>query len=123
MGCFAAALLVGTGVLAATILADIALFAAIVAIRRELAWFGLRAAVVYTVYYFTFLLVLAAMAPGYMAVWDGPELLGPRICTVPVDELLWMFAFALAFPVAMAFNFDLRVVEYPSSIASNRDRG
>lgn len=107
IGAFFIAMWAGAGVLVANLIANGILVLVLVLLRPRLLELGLRAAAFYTPYYFLYLSFSAVVLPNYMTAWDGPDLLGPRIFSIPVDEILWVVSFALVFPVCFAFNFDL----------------
>ena len=56
-------------------------------------WVG---GVLFLAYYFVFFLVLEASSPGYVQhVWNLPEISGILLLGIPLEELLFAFAFGL----------------------------
>ena len=67
---------------------------AAVACRPDLKAKTLTGAVLFLVYYFAFVEALNLSAPGYIeVVWNLPALSGLRVLGVPLEELLFGFAF------------------------------
>lgn len=68
--------------------------AATVACRPDLKWATLIGGALFAGYYATFMALLAWSAPGYIArVWNLPALSGVMVGGVPLEELLFGFAF------------------------------
>jgi len=52
--------------------------------------------VLFLVYYFVFFLALEASSPGYaLQVWNLPDISGILLLGIPLEELLFAFAFGL----------------------------
>ncbi|MBS2132166.1 hypothetical protein KEX41_28695 (plasmid) [Burkholderia thailandensis] len=70
--------------------------AATVACRPDLKWHTVVGGTLFALYYAVFTLMLEWSAPGYIArVWNLAELSGIRIVGIPLEELLFGFAFGL----------------------------
>lgn len=78
----------------AAIVAMILGSAATVVCRPDLGWKVLTGGALFTVYYAAFMGLLEWSAPGYIArVWNLPALSGVIIAGIPLEELLFGFAF------------------------------
>ncbi|MCB1487467.1 MAG: hypothetical protein KDJ88_08420 [Bauldia sp.] len=58
---------------------------------------ALAALLVYPVYYAAILYLTEAIVPGFFDIWDGPELWGPRLFGLPVEEIVFVAAFSFTF--------------------------
>lgn len=70
--------------------------AATVACRPDLKWHTLVGGALFAAYYAVFMVLLEWSAPGYIArVWNLADLSGFRITDIPLEELLFGFAFGI----------------------------
>ena len=70
--------------------------AATVACRPDLKWNTLIGGLLFAAYYAIFMLLLEWSAPGYIArVWNLSPLTGVLIEGIPLEELLFAFAFGV----------------------------
>lgn len=99
----------GATVMESLMLATVVTAAALLARRPALWRLPAAALALYVPYYSAFLIASAALVPGFAAMWDGPELWGPRLLGVPVDELAWVASFALCFPLVIGTVLDARI--------------
>lgn len=95
-------------VMESLIVGMLGLTAVLLALRPDLWRLSVAGVLIYLPYYLVFMALCLALIPGFAAVWDGPELWGPRLLGVPVDELAWATAFAACYPAVVATVLDLR---------------
>lgn len=63
---------------------------------------------VYPAYYCLVLWLAISLAPGLEQVWSGPELRGPRIAGLPLEEIAFAAVFSTCYPLVMAWILDAR---------------
>lgn len=101
--------LAGAGVM--TVLLVVMLVVALVlgAARPGLLPLSLAALVLYPAYYVAILFLAAALDPSFFAIWDGPELWGPRLFGLPIEEIAFVAMFSITYPLIVGFALDARL--------------
>ncbi|MCP3056972.1 lycopene cyclase domain-containing protein [Aurantimonas marianensis] len=68
--------------------------------------YAAAALLLYPPYYVLVLFAAAALVPGFFSIWNGPELSGVRIAGLPIEEIVFVAAFSVSFPLIMATVLD-----------------
>lgn len=94
-----------------TLIAGMLAVGAVLGLRRpDLVRIGLAGALAYPPVYVAIIVAGAALTPTLFAMWDGPELWGPRLAGLPLDEFAWVSAFAFAYPLIIATALDAEIL-------------
>jgi hypothetical protein len=101
--------LAGASVMETLLLATLGTGAVLASQRPDLLALSGRAVPLYAAYYIAFLYLCAWLVPGFFALWDGPELWGPRLAGLPLDEVAFILAFAACFPLVAGWVMGVRV--------------
>ena len=67
-------------------------------LHPELRVFMISGALTFGVIYFIQVACVFAAAPTFAAAWNYPNLIGGRVCGVPLDEILWAAGFGAVWP-------------------------
>lgn len=59
-------------------------------------------------FYFVYLFVFFRLWPAFPLYWDGPDLWGPTMASVPVDEIAWAVGFGAICPLLLAHVLDVQ---------------
>ena len=70
---------------------------------------SLAALILYPAYYVAVLFLAAAIDPAFFAIWDGPELWGPRVFGLPIEEIAFVAMFSITFPFIVGTVVDARL--------------
>lgn len=101
--------LFGVGPLAAMVLAFSIFGVAIFWLGGRLWQVALSGFVGFTALYFAVVKVVFLLCPEFIHQWNEPNLWGPRIWGVPIDEITGAAGFAAAWPLFMAYLFCVRI--------------
>lgn len=113
---------VGLGGLALSLLAQSivpiympALLMVMIAMAFVLGWLrpdllppALASLVLYPAYYIAILYLSQALLPGFFDLWDGPELWGPRLFGLPIEEVAFVAMFSFTCPLVVGSVIDAR---------------
>jgi len=69
------------------------------ALRPGLLRLSASALLLYPPYYLAVLTVTAAISPGFVSIWGGDSLWGPRLLGFPLEETVFVCLFAVTFPL------------------------
>jgi hypothetical protein len=105
----------GASLMETLIFAMVATATVLAALRPALLRLSCAAIVLYPPYYLLIAFSTAGLFPGFFAIWDGPELWGPRLFGLPVDEIAWVGSYALCYPLIFATALDVRFAEAPGA--------
>jgi hypothetical protein len=98
----------GLTIMVATILVQVTLIVGLLWLRPALWAMPTRVALLYTPYYFAVLTLAGLWHRDFHAMWNGPEILGPYVLGLPIEELLWSASLGW-FPLALTFALDASV--------------
>jgi len=95
--------LLGVGVMGTLIVVMILTAAALLVMRPGLWRLSLSAVLLYPPYYVLVLFVGSWIGTDFFSIWDGPELWGPVLFGLPVDEIVFVYVFSLCYPLIFGF--------------------
>jgi hypothetical protein len=103
LGCFLGA---GLTIMLAFTLTQTIVSAVLVIMRPTYIRLAVSALPLFTAYYFLLLCLWKLLMPGFMGMWDGSELIGPQLFSVPLEEYIWVMSLSVGFPITMAFSLN-----------------
>ena len=86
--------------------------------RPDLSRLAVAALLIYTPYYVLFLYFCGWMFPDFFAIWNGPELWERRLLGLPLDEVGFILAYTLCFPLIVGTTLDARLADRATLFAS-----
>ncbi|MCP4383166.1 MAG: hypothetical protein GY798_17400 [Hyphomicrobiales bacterium] len=101
--------LAGAGVMAVLLIVMFVMTVVLGGLRPHLLQLSLAAVILYPVYYAGVLWITAGLVPGFFGIWDGPELWGPRLLGLPVEELAFVAMFSISYPLIIGTVLDVRL--------------
>lgn len=99
----------GCSVMAATVLMQLAVWAGLLLLRRDLWRFWVLNSVAVGLLHFVVLKALFWVWPDFVSAWSGAAPWGMLVAGVPLGELVWAFSFGALWPVFGGYVFDLRL--------------
>jgi len=79
-----------------------------VALRPALSLLAVPGMAGYTLVHCVVLKSAFALTPSFASSWNAPNLWGPTLWGIPVDEIIWAAAFGAVWPVFVAYVFNAR---------------
>jgi hypothetical protein len=114
--------LAGAGVITCLITIMIVTAAMLLSLRPSLWRLSAWSMAIYPPYYCAVLYAAAWLGTDFFAIWDGPQLSGVRLWGLPVEEIAFVYSFALCYPVLFGWIVDVSLLERPSLRAAS-ERG
>ncbi|MBZ0216088.1 MAG: lycopene cyclase domain-containing protein [Fimbriimonadaceae bacterium] len=106
----------GAEIMVATIVVQIGLTLGILILRPDLWRIPVRVAAIYLPYYTLILTLGGFFSSTFYDMWNGPEILGPRILGLPIEEFLWACSLG-SFPLAMAYASNTKITTTTTTIS------
>lgn len=101
--------LLGIGPLAAMVMAFVCFGLVVFWLGRRLWQVALAGLIGFTCLYFGVVKTMFILYPDFIQQWNTPNLWGPQIFGVPLDELTGAAGYAAAWPLFIAYVFDARL--------------
>lgn len=103
---FFALLFMGIGSMAASIGSFILIWLIVVLKQRNLIRPSLLTAFFYIPYYSFIILITTWISPEYLLLWNGIEIWGPKMFSVPIEDFIWVFTLSACYG---AFIYSVRL--------------
>ena len=99
----------GLSMMETNIVTMVGMAAGLALLRPDLLRLAAAALLIYTPYYVLFLYLCGWLFPEFFAIWNGPELWGARLLGLPLDEVAFILAYNLCFPLVVGTTLDARL--------------